>query len=47
MLIRKMQERTGDIPTATTSTTMIEAFHVLGVKSVSMAVPYLEEVASH
>ena len=45
MLIEKMRERNGGIPTTTTSTAMIEAFHVLGVKSVSMAVPYLEEVA--
>jgi maleate isomerase len=45
MLIKKMRERNGGIPTTTTSTAMIEALNILGVRSISMAVPYLEEVA--
>jgi maleate cis-trans isomerase len=45
MLIRKMKERNGNVPTTTTSTAMIEAFKTLGIKKVSLAVPYLEEVA--
>jgi len=45
MLIQKMQDRNGNLPTTTTSTAMIDAFNELGIKKVSMAVPYLEEVA--
>ena len=45
LLIRKMKERNGNVPTTTSSTAMIEAFKTLGVKKVSLAVPYLEEVA--
>lgn len=45
MLIQKMKERNGNVPTTTTSTSMIEAFNRLGIRKVSMAVPYLEEVA--
>ncbi|MBW1767246.1 MAG: Asp/Glu racemase [Deltaproteobacteria bacterium] len=45
MMIQKMQERNGNLPTTTTSTAMIDAFNELGIKKVSMAVPYLEEVA--
>jgi maleate cis-trans isomerase len=45
LLIRKMKERNGNVPTTTSSTAMIEAFKTLGVKEVSLAVPYLEEVA--
>jgi maleate isomerase len=45
MMIEKMQDRNGHLPTTTTSTAMIEAFQALGVKRVSMAVPYLEDVA--
>jgi maleate isomerase len=44
-LIQKMKERNGNVPTTTSSTAMIEAFNKLGVKKVSLAVPYLEEVA--
>ncbi|MBN1369417.1 MAG: hypothetical protein JW954_04190 [Dehalococcoidaceae bacterium] len=44
-LISKMQERNGNIPTTTSSTAMIESFRALGVSRVSLAVPYLEEVA--
>jgi maleate isomerase len=45
MLIQKMKERNGNVPTTTSSTSMIEAFKKLGVRKVSLAVPYLEEVA--
>ena len=45
MMIKKMQDRNGHLPTTTTSTAMIEAFQALGVKRVSMAVLYLEDVA--
>jgi maleate isomerase len=45
MLIRKMKERNGDLPTTTTSTSVIEAFRKLGIKKVSMAMPYVEPVA--
>ena len=45
LLIRKMKERNGNVPTTTSSTAMIEAFKTLGVKKISLAVPYLEEVA--
>ena len=44
-LIQKMKERNGDIPTTTSSTSMMEAFKTLGVSRVALAVPYLEEVA--
>ena len=45
MLIQKMKERNGNVPTTTSSTSMIDAFKKLGVRKVSLAVPYLEEVA--
>ncbi len=45
MLIKKMKERNGDLPTTTTSTAVIEAFKKLGIKKVSMAMPYVEPVA--
>ena len=45
MLIRKMKEKNGNVPTTTSSTSMIEAFNELGIRKVSLAVPYLEEVA--
>jgi len=44
-LIEKMQDRNGHLPTTTTATAMIDAFQALGIKRVSMAVPYLEDVA--
>ena len=44
-MIQKMQDRNGGLPTTTSSTAMIEAFQVLGVKRVAMVVPYLQEVA--
>jgi maleate isomerase len=45
MLIQKMESKSGGAPATTSSTAMIEAFKTLGVKKVSLAVPYLEEVA--
>lgn len=45
MLIGKMKERNGNLPTTTTSTAVIEAFKHLGIKKVSMAMPYVEPVA--
>jgi len=45
MLIKKMQERNGNLPTTTTSTSVIAAFQCLGIKKVSIAMPYIEEVA--
>jgi maleate isomerase len=45
MLIQKMRERNGNLPTTTTSTAVIAAFQSLGIKKVSVAMPYIEEVA--
>jgi maleate isomerase len=45
LLIQKMKERNGNLPTTTTSTAVIAAFESLGVKKVSVAMPYIEEVA--
>jgi len=45
MLIRKMKERNGNLPTTTTSTSVLDAFRKLGIKKVSMAMPYLEQVS--
>ena len=45
MLIKKMKEINGDLPTTTTSTSVIEAFRRLGISKVSMAMPYMEQVA--
>jgi maleate isomerase len=42
-IIRRIEERTG-ILTTTTSTAVIEAFRELGVKSVSVATPYIDQV---
>jgi maleate isomerase len=44
-LIDKVKSRVGDLPVTTTSTAMIEALKTLGIKKVSMAMPYLERVA--
>ena len=44
-LIEKIKERNGDLPTTTTSTSVITALHKLGVKKLSMAMPYLEDVS--
>lgn len=45
MLIKKMKERNGNLPTTTTSTSVIEALKKLGIKKVSMAMPYIEAVS--
>jgi len=44
-MIEKMKKINGNLPTTTTSSSVIDAFHKLGVKKVSMAMPYIEEVA--
>ncbi|MFC1917110.1 Asp/Glu racemase [Chloroflexota bacterium] len=44
-LIKKMRERNGNLPTTTTSTSVIDALNCLGIKKVSMAMPYVEEVS--
>jgi len=45
MLIEKMKERNGNLPTTTTSTSVIEAFRKLRITKVSMAMAYVEQVA--
>jgi len=42
-IIKRLEEKTG-IPATTTSTAVIEAFKELGVKSVSVATPYIDSV---
>lgn len=44
-LIRKMMERNGNLPTTTTSTSVIAAFEKMGIRKVSVAMPYVEAVA--
>jgi maleate isomerase len=44
-MIEKMKKINGNIPTTTTSSSAIDALHRLGVKKISMAMPYIEEVA--
>jgi maleate isomerase len=45
MLINKMKERNGNLPTTTTSTSVIDAFRRMGITKVSMAMPYVEQVS--
>lgn len=45
MLIKKMKERNGNLPTTTTSSSVIDAFKKLGIMKVSIAMPYHEEVS--
>jgi maleate isomerase len=45
ILIKKMMERNGNLPTTTTSTSVIAAFEKLGIRKVSIAMPYVEAVA--
>jgi maleate isomerase len=45
VLIKKMRERNGNVPTTTTSTSVIDALNKLGIKKVSVAMPYLEDVS--
>jgi maleate isomerase len=44
-LIKIVKDRIGEIPVTTTSTAVIEAFKLMGIKKVSMAMPYREIVA--
>jgi maleate cis-trans isomerase len=44
-LIEKMKSVNADIPATTTSTSVIDALKCMGIKKVSIAMPYLEEVA--
>jgi maleate isomerase len=44
-LIEKMRAVNADIPATTTSTSVIDALQYMGIKKVSIAMPYLEEVA--
>jgi maleate cis-trans isomerase len=45
MLIKKMKERNGNLPTTTTSTSVIDALRKLRITKISMAMPYVEQVA--
>jgi len=45
MLIKKMKERNGNMPTTTTSTSVIAAFKKLGITKVSMGMAYVEQVS--
>ncbi|MEI9475955.1 MAG: Asp/Glu racemase [Deltaproteobacteria bacterium] len=45
MLIKKMKERNGNLPTTTTSTSVIAAFKKLGITKVSMGMAYVEQVS--
>jgi len=45
MLIQKMKERNGNIPTTTASTAALDALKALGAKRISLATPYPEELA--
>jgi maleate isomerase len=44
-MIEKMKKINGNLPTTTTSSSVIDALHRLGVEKISMAMPYIEEVA--
>jgi len=45
MLIKKMKERNGNLPTTTTTTSVIDALRKLEIKNVSIAMPYVEQVS--
>jgi maleate isomerase len=45
MIIEKMKEKNGGIPTTTSSTSVLDALNKMGIKKVSLATPYLEDVA--
>jgi len=45
MLIEKMRGKNGNLPTTTTSTSVIDACHRLGISKISIAMPYIEEVS--
>lgn len=44
-IIKKMKEINGDLPTTTTTTSVVDALKRLNIKKVSIAMPYLEEVS--
>ena len=44
MLIQKMKERNGNIPTTTASTAALDALKALGANRISLATPYPEEL---
>jgi len=44
MLIEKMKERNGNIPTTTASTAALDALNALGARRISLATPYPEEL---
>jgi len=45
LMIEKMKERNGNLPTTTTSTSVLNAFTKMGITKVSMAMPYVEKVS--
>lgn len=45
VLIEKIKERNGNVPTTTTSTSVIDAFNKMGMRKVSIAMPYIEDVS--
>ena len=45
MIIEKMKEKNGNIPTTTSSTSVVNAVNKMGIRKVSLAMPYLEDVA--
>ena len=45
VLIEKMKKRNGNLPTTTTSTSVIDAFKKLGITKVSIAMPYVEQIS--
>lgn len=44
-LIKKMKERNGNLPTTTTTTSVMDALFAMGIKKVSIATPYVEPVS--
>jgi maleate cis-trans isomerase len=45
MLIKKMKERNGNLPTTTTTTSVMDAFKKMKIAKVSIAMPYIEQVS--
>lgn len=45
MLIKKMKERNGNLPTTTTSTSVLDAFRKLRITKVTIVTPYVEDLA--
>lgn len=44
-LIKKMKERNGNLPTTTTTSSVMDALTAMGIKKVSIAMPYVEQVS--